>query len=511
MKKLINSFVIAFFLASFFLFYFAYQNFLGNKFYYVCFSFISIFSTIFSFREKGFFFEKFLSLYLFLGFWLKFTLFIGLFINYPPAIGIENFEFSKDSLNELMILSSIPFISLTFTSLLMNKIKFLQHHIQNNSLKNIYRDYRILILFLTFIFILLISITNSYFGIYQKGLVSRLNLPFFISGFYKWFYLIGSGSIIAIILKLELDNFHKVSKKIYLIILFESFASSIAYLSRALIFNISSIFYGIFKSLNFKKKNSLETLKLMIFYICVVFILVLSIVVVEKTRSSYFFTDEKIELEIKKKITEKNFLKNLDSAQIEILDNNLEISKEKIFNNISEKFLKKKFIYKSLQLIYIRFVGIESLMIVSSYNQLNFQNLKEAFNEKINYKNYNHYYTKYVLRENKNSGKTFNEDRKNLKKDQYTIHVPGIVAFLFYSGSKLFLFASLIVLSILFFLFERFVYYCSSGNLILTAFISHIICYRLIHFGYVPTQSYLFFGSLILTIFTIFLVNKFLK
>ena len=140
MKKLINSFVIAFFLASFFLFYFAYQNFLGNKFYYVCFSFISIFSTIFSFREKGFFFEKFLSIYLFLGFWLKFTLFIGLFINYPPAIGIENFEFSKDSLNELMILSSIPFISLTFTSLLMNKIKFLQHHIQNNSLKNIYRN-----------------------------------------------------------------------------------------------------------------------------------------------------------------------------------------------------------------------------------------------------------------------------------------------------------------------------------------------------------------------------------
>ena len=31
-----------------------------------------------------------------------------------------------------------------------------------------------------------------------------------------------------------------------------------------------------------------------------------------------------------------------------------------------------------MQLIYIRFVGIESLMIVSSYNQLNFQNLKDS-------------------------------------------------------------------------------------------------------------------------------------
>ena len=63
----------------------------------------------------------------------------------------------------------------------------------------------------------------------------------------------------------------------------------------------------------------------------------------------------------------------------------------------------------------------------------------------------------------------------------------------------------------LFYSLERFVYYSSSGNLILTAFISHIICYRLIHFGYVPTQSYLFFGSLLFTIFIIFIIHRFLK
>ncbi len=511
MKQLIISLLIAFLLVSIFLFYFAYQNFLGGKIYYLFFSFVSIFSTIFSFRKKGFFFEKFLSVYLFLGFWLKFTLFIGLFINFPPAIGIENFEFSREKLNELMILSSIPFISLTFSSLLINKFKFSQHHLQNKTLKNIYKEHRLLILSLIVLLVFIISSTNYYFGIYQKGLISKLDVPFLISGFYKWFYLIGSGSIIAIILKFEFDNFNKISNKIYIIILFESFLSSITYLSRAVIFNVSSIFYGTFKSLSFKKNQTLEILKLSIFYFCVIIILGISLIFVEKIRASYFFTDEKIELESKEKITEKDFLKNLNSEQIQILDKNFETSKEKVLNKISENFLSNKFIYKSLQLIYIRFIGIESLMIVSSYNQLNFQNFNEAFNEKINFENYNHYYTKYVLLEDENSKATFDRKKKNQKKEQYTIHVPGIVAFLFYGGSKSFLFISLIALSIIFFLFERFVYYCSSGNLILTAFISHIICYRLIHFGYVPIQSYLFFGSLILTIFTIFLFHKFLK
>ena len=150
-------------------------------------------------------------------------------------------------------------------------------------------------------------------------------------------------------------------------------------------------------------------------------------------------------------------------------------------------------------------------MAVSSYDELNFENFQEAFEEKIDYSNYNHYFLKYNLLQKNNSNEIFKEDQKDLKKSQYTIHVPGIVAFLYYSGSNIFLFFSLIVFMSLFYSLERFVYYSSSGNLILTAFISHIICYRLIHFGYVPTQSYLFFGSLLFTIFIIFIIHRFLK
>ena len=189
MNKIILSLVSLFLLISLFLFFFAYQNFLGNKFYYTIFSLISFSSLLYSFRSKGFFFEKFLSTYLWLGFWLKFTLFIGLFINYPPALGIEKFDFTKEKLNELMILSSIPFISLSISSILLSKIKFFTFYVENNFLQSIYKNYRFAIIFCIILLIAIISITNFYYGIYQKGLISNLNLSYIIAGFYKWFYL----------------------------------------------------------------------------------------------------------------------------------------------------------------------------------------------------------------------------------------------------------------------------------------------------------------------------------
>ena len=53
-------------------------------------------------------------------FWLKFSLFQGLFIDNPPG-GLGNFKFTEKSLNELMLLSSIPFLTLTFSSIIISK------------------------------------------------------------------------------------------------------------------------------------------------------------------------------------------------------------------------------------------------------------------------------------------------------------------------------------------------------------------------------------------------------
>lgn len=497
MKNFLKVFIYLSFIFFVPFIYLALINFGGNKIYYIFFTIISFFSVFYSFREKGFFFEKFFSIYLWLGFWLKFTLFQSLFIESPPG-GLGYFKFSQANLNELMFLASIPFVSLTFCSILITKFYQPKKVIQNNFWPKIYKNFRLLILVITIFFISVIYLINFKFGIYQKGLVSNIDLPLLVSGFFKWFYLMGSGVIISMLIKYELENKNDVSNSLYLLLTYESFVSNISLLSRAMIFNISAIFYAIFK-IFFDSDNINKIKKLLIHYLIIVILFLASIPIINQIREKAYFLDEKI-LEEKTEVFGK------------VINEDLNLYEN--FNN-NEIFLKKKKLsntfYKALQLVYIRFVGIESLMAVSSYEDKNFDNFKEAFNEKIDYSNYNYYYVKYVLIGQNNTNEKFLGDRKDLTSNQYTIHVPGIVSFLYYSGSKTFIFFSIFLIGIIFFIFERFVYYSSSGNLILTAFISHIISYRLAHFGYVPTQSYLFFGSLLLTIFIIFLFNKLIK
>ena len=498
-------FIVLLFLTPFI--FLAFVNFGGNKIYYVFFTLISFFSVIFSFREKGFFFEKFFSIYLWLGLWLKFTLFRSIFLNNPPG-GIGFFEFNEESLNELMVLASIPFLSLTLSSIIFSKFNYNNKFIPNNFWSKIYKNFRLLILIILIILISVITLLNLNFGIYQKGLVSNLDLPFVISGFFKWFYLIGSGVIISLIIKYELEIKKNVSHLLYGVLLFETFISNITLLSRAMIFNISAIFYGIFQSLILDKENKQRIKKLFVYYLIVIILFLVSVPVINQIREKVYYVDDYIKIEKAEVFGQSaNEKKHIKKDR----QNN-----EKEINKFSDhKFLENKIItntfFKAVQLIYIRFVGIESLMAVSSYENKSFLNLIEAFDEKIDYSNYNYYYTKYVLVEQKKIDENFTNDKKYLTKNQYTIHVPGIVSFLYYAGSKTFLFFSIFLIGILFFYFEKLVFYSSSGNIILTAFISHIISYRLAHFGYVPTQSYLFFGSLIITIFVIFLFNKYFK
>ena len=248
MKKIISILIILFLFFSAALFFFAFQNFLGNKIFYFSFTVISFFSLIYSFRKNGFFIEKFFIIYLWLGFWLKFSLFQGLFINDPPG-GLGNFNFTKDSFSELMVISSLPFAGVTISSIILNRISFLHNCLNNNFLQRLYDNLRSPILISITFLILIVSVLNYKFGIYQKGLIPTSELPFLISGFFKWLYLMGFGVILSLLIKYELDSKKDVQHQVYLIVILESFVSNFALLSRAMIFNVSSIFYGLFKSL----------------------------------------------------------------------------------------------------------------------------------------------------------------------------------------------------------------------------------------------------------------------
>jgi hypothetical protein len=54
-------------------------------------------------------------------------------------------------------------------------------------------------------------------------------------------------------------------------------------------------------------------------------------------------------------------------------------------------------------------------------------------------------------------------------------------------------------------------YFFAGKNLILCSLLGQVIAYRYAHFGYVPAQSYLLFGTIALNIALIWLLEKLLQ
>ena len=82
---------------------------------------------------------------------------------------------------------------------------------------------------------------------------------------------------------------------------------------------------------------------------------------------------------------------------------------------------------------------------------------------------------------------------KNLKGNT----LPGFIAFLFFPGSYIFLFFSVSLFCLIATIFEFLTFKSFGQNFIASSLIAMTIAYRYIHFGYLPKQSYLLFGSII--------------
>ena len=89
--------------------------------------------------------------------------------------------------------------------------------------------------------------------------------------------------------------------------------------------------------------------------------------------------------------------------------------------------------------------------------------------------------------------------------------LPGILAFLYYSGSYFILFIGIFILSIIASSIEFLSFKLSSNNLIFSSLIGQVIAFRFIHFGYLPHQTYLLFGTIILTILFVYILGLYSK
>ena len=146
-----------------------------------------------------------------------------------------------------------------------------------------------------------------------------------------------------------------------------------------------------------------------------------------------------------------------------------------------------------VNLLLSRSIGIEGMIATTNNKQiLGFDFLKKTLDESP--KNQVSLYEKNFLK---------NQDRTRLYKNSNQVILPGILGYLYFSGSKSFLFLCMYFIGLICLYFEKLVIKFTN-NIVLSSFISFIIVWRLINFGYLVSNTLNFILSIMVTIIVIY-------
>lgn len=455
------------------LFIIGFSNYIGSKLVYSVFGIISLIMILTPFKKDYYFFEIFFTIIIFITFWLDFVVTIS-FFSYNFVEGRGFFTFNSKSLDDVLIISSLLFliiiISIVFRSIVFpKKNKFENKIIFNTKIKKKLEKYQFYIFLLLLLVVFIIGYTNFNFSIYQRGLVSKNDVNFIIAGLIKWLLLFGFSSFFCIIIDLFISN--KIYKKFYIFLysfflIIETFISNISIFSRGNFLNSSSVVFAIYKDM---KKNR------DIFFIVTALIIFL------------FFL---IGVEILSPLRG-------DPSLVSSVRETNDFINSKIYDL---DIFKKLFVFFSnfFQLVFARLFGIEALMAVYSFDNLGFSLLYEAA---IN---------KPQIGEPSFFDNLKNDIRVN-SSDLVSFTLPGIVGFLYYSGSVPFLLISVLIIITFFNYVEFLVFRFCNNNLLLCSLFSQVIAYRLWHFGYNFPNTYLIFLAILLNLLFVCLIYKCLR
>jgi hypothetical protein len=150
-----------------------------------------------------------------------------------------------------------------------------------------------------------------------------------------------------------------------------------------------------------------------------------------------------------------------------------------------------------------RWVGIEGVMAVSSSPALGWDLWQEAWNEKFQEGRLSLYDNRFI--DSPYAGAMTGKSRNHF------VSLPGVIAFMYYPGSFWFLFLGMIMIGLFASLLEVATFRFAGQNWVLCSLIGQVVAYRLAGFGYVPGQSYLLFGALLLNVLLIFFAERVLR
>lgn len=438
----------------------------GQDYIYILFTFISYLLLHFGFREKALFFDSFIGVFFWLGFWLKASVRIA-FFNGVSSVPVGHFSGTGAEYDQVLLISTYAFLGVLFASWVRQKYLY-NYPAKNDELSQLglfafYKRYRKIILVLFVLLFVSVAISNALLGIYQRGEITQTVLPYGLNGVYKWLLLFGLASISALLIKFEYSMAKKTSFLVAFIALLESFASNVSLLSRGMILNTSALVLGTYRALkHYEIKSNVRFL--LICFVSFSILFISSVLTVNYLRAS--------------SVLEAN--------------NGTALQKKEVVSVVKND---------SKALFIDRWVGLEGVMSVASYPEKGWELWRQAWQETYSENTTSFYDMNLIESPYKDTDKT---------KHHY-ISLPGIVAFLFYPGSYLFLMASMVVICLGAASIEIMVYKLGGRNVILCALLAQVMAYRFSSFGYVPAQSYLLFGTILLNVILIYLADKFLS
>jgi hypothetical protein len=428
---------------------------------YIIFSLISGYVIYFTLNRFDSYAVTYLFIFIYLGFWLKFSYFV-IFNEYKLTYFVEQNRIGPhpnvENYPKVLIISSLSFcvifINYFVYSKLFNKISF--NTIKLKYLYFIFLKNKFLLQFLIFI-LFSILVLNFFFDFYYKG---QLN-----PNLFSKIINITISILPYIILCLLIDYSTKIKNKIkYLFISFSTgFLENLSILSRAMIFAQFSIFIPSIEKIIKKIKIK----KFFYFFTIILVIFVMSVFLVNYLR-------------FKKNNDFLNKKENL--ITLENLNSKKNSSVDKVFKNIKD--LESLFFY--------RWVGIDALINVLNNNERKVSNYFISNN--------NFYVREFMPDYDIGSAKVYIE----------TIITPGFIAYSFYGNN---LFFSFIILSLIIFA----VFFLEKLTLLLTcsktlsSFLSYYLVWRTIHLGHSMFNTLLLYFFLVLIPITLFIINYILK
>ena len=477
MNFLINHYKKIFFFILLLILVLGIYSYQGSVLIYIFFSIVSFFLLFYSIEDNFNFFEFFFSFFLFLGFWFNFSFKIilakifGINKIFQSKFGdAGQFDHLPDSYDSVLLISIYVFFGVIL-AIFLRKIFFFKRNYKENkynfTIKFIFLKYKKIFFFLILFFIILFSFLNFFFQIYQRG--SGVNTSSsFLRFFFVWVMSFGLCSVCAIFLDLELKLDNKKFGRFLFLSLFENCITNLSILSRGLVFNGFSNALGFYKSLQvsiFEKRKFLFK-----FFLFLLILFLISYLVVDYLRIKYFYV--------------------LPSTGMVSVHSGL----------FSDNF---GFISNALSAVIARLYYIEGLMAVYSLNNLSFELLRQAFlTDDIGN----------ILQHKSTFFDILKNDFRVNNSQQTSISLPGIVGFLFYSGSIPFLVFVIFIITFLFSCVEIFFLKFLDNNALLCSLFSITIAYRLWHFGFNPSASWkilvaIFFNIVLIKLTFIFFNN----